>query len=231
MEKIGFIGAYDKTDLIIQIAKILTEAGKRIIVIDATTNQKAKYIIPVINPTTTYVTEFENMDVAVGFRELPQINDYLMVDDISENYDMALIDVDSSKTFDNFDISHAKINYFVTSFDMYSLKRGIEIISGIKEPLPLKKVLFSRDINQEDDDYLNFLASPYPIQWEEEKIYFPYELGDQSVIIENQRASKIKFKNLSNQYKEGLIYIATEILGNQRESEIRKIFKNIEKGV
>ena len=51
------------------------------------------------------------------------------------------------------------------------------------------------------------------------------------MIIENQRASKIKFKNLSNQYKEGLIYIATEILGNQRESEIRKIFKNIEKGV
>ena len=114
---------------------------------------------------------------------------------------------------------------------MYSLKIGIEILSGIKEPLTMKKVLFSSDINQEDDDYLNFLASSYPIQWDKEKIYFPYELGDQSVIIENQRASKIKFKNLSNQYKEGLIYIATEILEDKKESEIRKIFKSIEKGV
>ena len=49
--KIGFIGAYDKTDLIIYIAKILTTLKKKVLVIDATTKQKARYVVPVINPT------------------------------------------------------------------------------------------------------------------------------------------------------------------------------------
>ena len=77
MKKIGFIGAFDKTDFIIYIAKILTTIGKKVIVIDSTLNQKAKYIVPVINPTTTYVTEYEGMDVAVGFDDFDKIKEYL----------------------------------------------------------------------------------------------------------------------------------------------------------
>lgn len=56
MRKIGFIGCYDKTDLIIYIARILVGAGKKVLVIDSTINQKAKYVVPVIKPTTSYVT-------------------------------------------------------------------------------------------------------------------------------------------------------------------------------
>ena len=114
---------------------------------------------------------------------------------------------------------------------MYSLKKGIEILSGIKEPIFLKKILYSKFINKEDDDYLNFLSNRYQITWDDEKVYFPYELGDQSVIIENQRAAKIKVKNLSNQYKESLIFIVTQILEDKKQSEVRRVFKNIEKGV
>ena len=59
MKKIGFIGAYDKTDLIINMAKIMTVMGNRVLVIDSTIMQKAKYIVPVINPTTSYITNFD----------------------------------------------------------------------------------------------------------------------------------------------------------------------------
>ena len=48
MKKIGFIGAYDKTDFILYVAKILVEMGNKVILIDGTLTQKAKYIIPVI---------------------------------------------------------------------------------------------------------------------------------------------------------------------------------------
>ena len=34
MKKIGFIGAYDKTDMILNIAKIMTTMGNRVLVID-----------------------------------------------------------------------------------------------------------------------------------------------------------------------------------------------------
>lgn len=45
MKTIGFIGAYDKTDLIIYIARILTAMNKRVLVIDTTFLQKDKIIL------------------------------------------------------------------------------------------------------------------------------------------------------------------------------------------
>ena len=41
MKKIGFIGAYDKIDLILYIAKLLRALGKKIMIVDATILQKA----------------------------------------------------------------------------------------------------------------------------------------------------------------------------------------------
>ena len=55
MRKIGFIGAYDKTDMLLNIAKILTTMSKKVLIIDSTINQKAKYVVPTINPTISYV--------------------------------------------------------------------------------------------------------------------------------------------------------------------------------
>ena len=77
---------------------------------------------------------------------------------------------------------------------MYTLKRGLEILSGITEILNLTKVCFSKTATKEDDDYLNYLALGYKIQWSDEIIYFPFEVGDQSVIAENQRGSKNKIQ-------------------------------------
>jgi len=124
MRKIGFIGCYDKTDLIIYIAKILVATGKKVIVIDSTVNQKAKYVIPVIKPTMAYVTEFEQIDVAVGFRNFNEIKEYLGIPLHAElDYDIALIDVDMAEAIEDYQIAEAEKNYFVTSFDAFSLKR------------------------------------------------------------------------------------------------------------
>lgn len=232
MKKIGFIGTFDKTDFIIQIAKILTTVGKKTVVIDSTINQKAKYVVPVINPTKTYITEFEEFDVAVGFQYFEEMKEYLGLEQNEElDYDIALIDIDCSRVFDNFEMKDADKNYFVTSFDMFSLKKGLEILSGMQFTTKMTKVLFSREILKEDDEYLEFLSKEYNIEWDEIKIYFPLELGDQSAIIESQRVEKIKFKNLTNQYKESLIYMAEQILENVSLGELKRVIKNIEKGV
>ncbi len=123
MRKIGFVGAFDKTDLLLQIAKILTVMGIKTIVIDSTINQKAKYVVPVINPTTTYITEFEGFDVAVGFKNFDEMEQYLGLEETEGlEYDVALIDTDSSNVFSTFGMQDAYINYFITSFDLFSLK-------------------------------------------------------------------------------------------------------------
>lgn len=229
MEKIGFIGAYDKTDFIIYIAKILTVLGKRVLVIDSTVNQKAKYIVPAINPTKSYVTQYEDFDVAVGFQDFDTIASYLSVNRIADLYDISLIDIDSSNTFNNFEMRYAEKNYFVTSFDLFSLKRGLEVLSGLEETVKMKKVLFSKNGDPEENDYLNFLSTNYKVIWDDEIIYFPLDRGDMGTIIENQRVSKIKFKNLTEGYIDGFSMLAQEITGVSL-NDLRKVYKIIEKG-
>lgn len=232
MKKIGFIGAYDKTDLILYVAKILTVLGKKVLVIDSTINQKARYIVPVINPALKYVTEFEEIDIAVGFENIQDIKNYLGLSDNQDmEYDIILVDTDDIEGFNSYGLEEASKNYFVTSFDNYSLKKGLEVLGGLKNPISLTKVIFSKEILKEEDDYLNFLSLGYKVIWNEYRLYFPIENGDLSVIYENQRVAKIKFKKLSVQYKDGLAYLAEEILGDVSESNIRRAIKNIEKGV
>lgn len=232
MKKIGFIGAYDKIDLVIYIAKILTTLNKKVLVIDATDNQKTRYVVPAISPAPTYVTDFEDIDVAVGFFSMDELQNYLGVTEGQEpRYDIVLVDTDNVAGFRNFGVEEAQKNYFVTSFDNYSLKKGLEVLKGTQKAITLTKVLFSKEMLKEEDDYLNFLSLESKAMWNEYRIYFPIENGDLSVIYENQRNAKIKFKKLSVQYKDGLAYLAEEILGDVSESNIRRTIKLIEKGV
>ena len=232
MKIIGFIGAYDKTDLILYVAKILTVLEKKVLIIDSTINQKARYIVPAINPTIKYVTDFEDIDIAVGFSCIEDIEKYLGISEGQEmEYDIVLVDTDNLEGFKNFKLETAQKNYFVTSFDNYSLKKGLEVLGQLQTVVSLTKVLFSREMLKEEDDYLNFLSLGYKVVWNEYRIYFPIENGDLSVIYENQRVAKIKFKKLSVQYKDGLAYLAEEILQNVSESNVRKAIKFIEKGV
>lgn len=229
MKKIGFIGVYDKTDMLLNLAKILTAMGKNVLVVDSTLNQKARYVVPAIDPTVSYITSFEDIDVAVGFESLENIRNYIgTTRELS--YDIALIDIDNVEKIEKFQMENANINYFVTSFDVYSLKKGLEIIMGVKAPINLTKILYSKDMLKEEDDYLNFLSLGCKVEWNDMRIYFPIENGDLSVLAENQRVQKIKFKKLSVQYKDSLIFIAQQILGEKTDSNIRRVEKALEKG-
>lgn len=225
MKKIGFIGAFDKIDLVIYIAKVLIESGKRVLVIDTTTLEKTRYIVPTIAPTKFYVTEFEKIDVAVGFDDIDSADRYL--GNIEDNYDIVLIDIDSADKFSKFRVFEAEKLYFVTAFDNYSLRKGVEIISNLGTRNRMTKVFFEREIAQENEEHLNLLSITAPVDWEEERIYFPYDQGDISAMIDNQRESRIRFRNLSDQYRDSLYMISQEIAPDVKPGYIRKIMKNI----
>jgi len=139
MKKIGFMGAYDKANFMIYTAKVLRLLDYKVLVVDASSVQKIKYIIPAINPTKSYITSFEDIDFAVGFEEWAEVERYLGIRyDSNEDeeskinkdiYDYVLIDIDSAERLESFEMENADKNYFVTSFDMFSLKKGIDIFN------------------------------------------------------------------------------------------------------
>ena len=228
MKKIGFIGVYDKTDLILGIAKILVEAQKKVLVIDATEIQKSRYVVPVINPTKSYITEFEGIDVAVGFATLENIKQYLALEGEEKfDYDYMLIDTDNYNGIVGFNLADSEKLYYITSFDAYSLKKGIEVLSQIEIPLHMTKIFFSKEMLKEEEEYFEYLALGLKVIWNEDKLYFLLENGDKSAITENQRVSRIKFKNLSNEYRENVVYLVNDIEKEIDERKIRTIMKNL----
>ena len=230
MEKINFIGAYDKTDSIMYIAKILTEMKKKVIIVDATITQKTKYVIPTIDNRSEYIANYANIDFAIGFTNYNDIKTYLgMPQSAAFTYDYMLIDIDNSDLLNNFDVYSSKKNYFVTSFDLYALKKGVEVLKRLSLPVEIMKVYFSNLMSQSEDDYFNYIASGCRVKWNQDKIYFPLLNEDLDVIKENQRLSKIRFKGLSNEYKTSLMEWTQDICGDS--NGVKKACRQIERGV
>ena len=230
MEKINFIGAYDKTDSIMYIAKILTERKKKVIIVDATITQKSKYVIPTVENKNEYITNYSNIDFAIGFTNYNDIKTYLgMPQSAAFTYDYMLIDIDNSDLLNNFDVYSSKKTYFVTSFDLYALKKGVEVLKRLSLPVEITKVYFSNLMSQTEDDYFNYIATGCRVKWNQDKIYFPLLNEDLDVIKENQRLSKIRFKGLSNEYKTSLMEWTQDICGDS--NGVKKACRQIERGV
>lgn len=237
MKKIGFMGAYDKANFITYTAKVLSLLGYKILVVDASSIQKIKYIIPAINPTKSYITSFEDIDFAVGFESWEEIEKYLGIkfdtndEEIKEKtndemYDYILMDIDSTEKLDSFNMEKADKNYFVTSFDLFSLKKGIDIFKNVIRPIDLTKIEFAYETSKEDEEYLNYISMEYRVNWNNYVLYFQILGEDNKVFEENQRIEKIRFRRLSINYKESLAYVIQDICKNENISKIRRTMKD-----
>ena len=229
MEKIAFIGSYDKTDLMTYVARLLTIMGKNVLMIDSTALQKTRYIIPTMQVERQYITTFDRIDIAIGFENIEEIVAYKKKEENGEfDYDYIMVDIDSYKGYHNFQIKTDDKKYFVTSFDIYCLRRGLQVFRKLETITPVTKVLFTKDMLAAEDEYLNYISRGLKIKWNSDILYFPFENGDQSAIFANQRSGKIRIKGLSSQYIDGVTYIAGEISG-EKSSAIKKALKILER--
>ena len=236
MKKIGFMGAYDKSNFMIYTAKILRLLDYKVLVVDASSVQKIKYIIPAINPTKSYITAFEDIDFAVGFEEWAEVERYLGIrydsneEEVSkinkDLYDYVLIDIDSPEKLESFEMENADRNYFVTSIDMFSLKKGLNIFKNIVRPINLTKIEFAYETSKEDEEYLNYISLEYRFNWNNYAFYFQILGEDNKVFEENQRLEKIRYRRLSIGYKESLAYVIQDICKNENISKIKRTMKD-----
>ena len=112
-----------------------------------------------------------------------------------------------------------------------SLRKGMEILDGLNNVINLTKVLYTQEALKEDNDYLDFISMGKKVMWDQQIVYFPTENGDLTVLAENQRVEKIKFKKLSILYKDSVSFMAQQILGDNTDSNVRKAIKLLERGV
>mgnify|MGYP001625456332 CR=1 FL=1 len=224
MEQIGFIGANDKKDLLLNVAKIISKLNKSVLIVDATLMQRLRYIVPKVSSTPTYVSEYDGVDVAVGFLNLMQISNYLSTPSL--NYDYIIIDTDNPQTFNSFMIPNSKITFFSTSYDEFELQKSLEILSTLRAKINLTKLIISSDINNKHDEYLNHLLENYPVSWSSERVEFPDTDSDRNATLANQLIKQISVKNYSSIYKDSLEYLVSLILeGIVAQNDIKRIIR------
>lgn len=230
MKKVGFIGAYDKTNLIMCVAKILTMKSKKVLIIDTTVEQKFKYVVPTIHPTKTYITTWEQIDVAVGFKTMEEILEYIGTTKIEQEYDIILMNIDNPKSLANMRVEQNDTNCFITAMDLYSIRKGIEIFSEINQPIKLLKIIFSREMDEADNQYIDYLAVGSKMEWSEKQIFFPVILEDKYVEMDNQLIYRLGLKSMSALYKESLSTLMGMLFYEDiKEQEAKRIIKALEK--
>ena len=229
MKKIVFIGAYDKTDMLLHAAKILSLMDKKVILVDTTVLKKSRYVVPTMINEKQYITNFEGIDVAIGFENFEAIQRYQQntLGKIEE-YDIALLDIDRAIAYQKFGITEKDKHFFVTSFDIYNLKRGVQILAYANKSAEITKIYFTKTMLSEEDQYLNHLAKNYKIKWNKNDIiFFPFETELLDAIYTNQRSGRIQLKGLNSVYIDSILYLVEDITG-EGNSKVRKAYKKLE---
>ena len=222
MKTIGFVGAYDKSNLIMYIAKAITYQNKKVMVVDATRLQKMKYLVPNITSTSPCISSFEDIDFAIGFASIKILEKYLGKEIKFLPYDYIIIDIDTGKEAINYNIPDLDKNYFVTAFDLYSLNKGLEILTILREPLEMTKVFCRMMVNDQDEEYFNFLSIDKRVVWNEKSICVPNDGDIIQAIEEDQRISRLSIKTMTKEYQKGIIAMVQDIMEESNPNQIKR---------
>lgn len=230
MRKVGFIGAYDKANLIMCVAKILSMKNKKVLIIDTTAEQKFKYIVPTLEPTMTYITTWEDIDVAVGFKKIEQVHNYIGTSEEGWEYDFILMNIDDPIIMADMRAEENDINCFVTAMDLYSIRKGLEIFKNIEGHMRLVKIIFSREMTEADNQYIDYLAMEAQIDWEQTQIFFPLILDDKYAEMDSQLIYRLGLRTMSSLYKDSLAILTAVSSGNEiKEQEAKRIIRVLER--
>ena len=112
--------------------------------------------------------------------------------------------------------------------EIIEVKSMEEFIELVNRPIVIENnTLGTLELRPSFDDYLNYLSLGSKVMWEDDRIYFPLEMGDKTAIIDNQKVSKVRFENLTSMYKDGMEFVVAKIDPKLQGPTVRKVMKEI----
>lgn len=233
MQVIGLIGYVDKYDFAINLAKTINIMKKSVLVVDATLDRKLKYVIPALNNIgRAYITQYNDIDFAVGFDSMHDVENYLAEQSINIGlYDYIIIDIDSPKSYEFFRTRGIDKSYFFIDTSILSLTKNRDIIKAIRiysqdpDNLNLTKVEYKDVMSRGAEDYFKKQVDEYGIKWQEPEYMFPHDEMDRIVDIDSQYSGIIDVKKHTKMYLINLADFTAQIIGDVTSKEVLKAIK------
>ena len=241
MQKIiGLVGYVNKSELVINLAKMLSITGKKVLVIDGTLEERLRYTIPAFNNSEEeYLTNFDGVDYALGFDSIDKVKEYICTKTSdADTYDIILLDIDNAETYVGFRKGGEEFSrtFFFIEYLNISFARNAEILKAMdsfveagKKPV-LTRVIYRQYISRTSEKYFARLIADYQIEWNEREYDLPFMDQDRIADIEMQQSGYMDLNRHTKQFISMLADMASEILGEVSSADIKKLIKMYTRG-
>lgn len=231
MQVIGMYGYVDKYDFVIATARTLNIMGKSVLVIDATADKKYKYIIPSIDNSERYLTQYSDVDFAIGFESFESLEEYLKEKNIDINlYSYVIIDVENADMFTKFRATPVDKSYMFIDTNVLSVAKNNELVSRIREENPEKELVFSKILyraylSRAATNYLEEKINNYAVKWTDEVYDISTDEQDMMVNIDSQFSGIIDIRKHTKTYILYMCEFISKMLGDVSPKEVLKEIK------
>lgn len=231
MQSIGMYGYVDKYDFVIATAKALEIMGRSVLVIDATSDEKYKYIIPSIDKSQSYITQYADIDFAIGFNSYEELMNYLNEKGIDiQRYSYVLLDVENYEGYRKFRNFEVNKSYMFIDTNVVSVARNEELIRVMRAENPEKELVFSKILyraymSRAANNYLEEKIGNYAVRWTDEIYEISMDEQDVMVNIDSQYSGLIDIKKHTKTYVLYLCEYISRMLGDVSAKEVLKEIK------
>lgn len=234
MQVVGLIGYVDKYDMIMNLAKTINIMDKSVLVVDATLDRKLKYIVPALdNIGRSYVTQYNNIDFALGFDSMHDVENYMAEQSINISlYDYVLIDMDSARSYEFFRTRGIDKYCFFIDTSVLSVAKNREIIKAMKvynndesAKLEMTKILYRSYMSRAANDYFEGKIKEYDVVWKEPEYELQLEEQDKLADIDSQFSGMIDIKKHTKMYIATIADLTAEIIGDVNAKQVLNAIK------
>ncbi|MEG0872490.1 MAG: hypothetical protein RSE00_00955 [Clostridia bacterium] len=233
MQVIGMMGYVDKYDFAINLARTINIMDKAVLVVDATLDQKIKCVVPSLdNMGRSYVTQYNNIDFAVGFDSMHDVENYMVDQGINISlYDYIIIDIDSPKGYEFFRTRGIDKLFFFVDTSILSVVKNKDLIKAIRvynpqeEDIKITKVLYKTYMSRAAEEYFETQISSYNVKWQEPEYEVQLEEQDKLVDIDSQFSGLIDIKKHTKTYIGLISDLTSQIIEDVTSKEVTKQIK------
>ncbi|OWA37351.1 hypothetical protein B9G55_04630 [Saccharibacillus sp. O16] len=230
MKRMMFMGDKDKTDLLFYLAKLLSQDGRKTLIVDATLRGDYEFAYPMIDGSAE-PQEYDGFEVWTPFGAIGNCN-YKALEESgqADNYDVVLYDVDHPSRLA--ELPDSEMRFLVLGCEQTSLQRSLRLLETFFAERPAAEwYAFYRVLLEGSDEpgdaYIEGRLEPFPIEWKKRLVYYPDE-QDAAIKIANQYAERLRLKGLSSDLKKTVQELAAAVLEID-EREARKLWKRAER--